>query len=347
MTEQFTNNATTTLTTSALSSDTTITVASVSLFPVSAQYRIMIDSEIMLVTNIVGTTLTVTRGAEGTVAAAHSNGATVEHILTAGAIAQLKSDTIASTVQTGAYSSLPAAGTPGRIFLPNNGMALFEDNGTTWNSFGPVLPLVAPPTVTIGTNFSFYQQNGVSIVNGPGTLVATVPFSATQGLCGIVQTGSGSNTMFVESASSFICSGVTGATSNNIPMGGVLMVESSTGKYCGILAGIDGGISSTSSTPVVDFSYGQNTTRTAFTRSFIAYSQGTPIFTRIRLTNGAAGNVVGEISIDRQNWISMGSVATSTAFTSVPNQVGFSVYPWQMASSGIVTTVSFFHYNQG
>jgi len=345
MTEQFTNNATSTLTGAMLNTDTQLTVASATLFPTSPNFRIMIDSEIMIVTNIVsGTTFTVTRGAEGTTAVAHSNGATVEHILTAGAIQQFRSDTIQSG---SAYSSLPTAGVAGRVFLPNNGMAIFQDNGTSWNSFGPVLPLVTVPTVTIGSNFNYYQQNGVSVSNGPGTFVATVPFSSTQGLCGIVQTGSGSNTMFVESASSWVTTGITSATANNLPMGGVLMVESSSQKYCGILAGIDFGISSTAGCPVVDFSYGVTTTRTAFTRNFGCFSSGSPVFVRLRLTNGSAGNIVGEISIDRQNWVQMASIAVSTAFTSVPNQVGFSVYPWQMSGAGVVTTVSFFHYNQG
>jgi len=87
-TEQFANNATTTLN-GAISSTsaTSITVASASAFPSVAQFRILIESEIMLVTAGAGsTTWTVTRGIEGTTAATHADGATVRQILTAGAL---------------------------------------------------------------------------------------------------------------------------------------------------------------------------------------------------------------------------------------------------------------------
>jgi hypothetical protein len=82
--ERFANDAATTL--SALIVDavvTSITVTSATLFPPAAQFRVKIDSELLLVTAGAGTTTwTVTRGVEGTTAAAHSNGAAVTHVLT-------------------------------------------------------------------------------------------------------------------------------------------------------------------------------------------------------------------------------------------------------------------------
>jgi len=54
------------------------------------QWRILIDSEIMIVTGGHGlTTWVVTRGAEGTTAATHLSGATVVQLLTSGAVANL------------------------------------------------------------------------------------------------------------------------------------------------------------------------------------------------------------------------------------------------------------------
>lgn len=81
--EQVSNSATTTLSAGINSSDASLTVASASLFPTSGRFRILIDSEILIVTAVSGTTFTVTRGAEGTTGASHSNGATVRLILTA------------------------------------------------------------------------------------------------------------------------------------------------------------------------------------------------------------------------------------------------------------------------
>ncbi|MBX9788582.1 MAG: hypothetical protein K2Y37_06675 [Pirellulales bacterium] len=73
--------------------DTTVDVASATGFPTLAQYRIRIDDEIILVTSGAGTTTwTISRGEEGTVAASHSDGAAITHVLTAGALRQFKTD---------------------------------------------------------------------------------------------------------------------------------------------------------------------------------------------------------------------------------------------------------------
>lgn len=109
MTEQFSNNATTTLNGAIGTGNTTLTVTSASLFPTSPTFRIIIDSEIMLVTTVSGTLFTVTRASEGTTVASHSNLATVSQILTAGAVAQLKLDSsniVWTTTQTGNYTVL-------------------------------------------------------------------------------------------------------------------------------------------------------------------------------------------------------------------------------------------------
>ena len=88
-TEQFANNAQSTLAADITAISASLVVAVPSLFSTSPQFRIRIDSELMLVTAVSGATFTVTRGIEGTTAAPHSNGATVTQIVTAGAIAKL------------------------------------------------------------------------------------------------------------------------------------------------------------------------------------------------------------------------------------------------------------------
>lgn len=95
----FTNNATTTVTsgggtTPASGSSETWTVASASGFPSASntaspptQFRIIdpaATSEVMLVTNVSGTSWTVTRGAESTTPVAHVTGFTIRHTVTAG-----------------------------------------------------------------------------------------------------------------------------------------------------------------------------------------------------------------------------------------------------------------------
>jgi hypothetical protein len=93
MQEQFKNASATTLGSAITSTTaTTITVADATQFPSSPQFRIIIDSELMLVTGISGNTLTVVRGAESSPASVHSNGAAVTHIVTVGALDSLGKD---------------------------------------------------------------------------------------------------------------------------------------------------------------------------------------------------------------------------------------------------------------
>lgn len=91
--EQFVNDlgAGTTLYTSLTdNSGTTVVVVNYTGIPTVPQFRIRIDTEIMLVTAIsIGasnSTLTVVRGAELSTAATHSSGASVYHVLTAASI---------------------------------------------------------------------------------------------------------------------------------------------------------------------------------------------------------------------------------------------------------------------
>lgn len=90
--DNFSNNAQTTLAAPAGAGDATITVTSNTGFPTSAQFRILIDSEILIVTGgQAGLTWNVTRGnsvpsPDTTTSAVHNNGATVTHILTAGGL---------------------------------------------------------------------------------------------------------------------------------------------------------------------------------------------------------------------------------------------------------------------
>lgn len=92
MAEQFANNATSLLVGNITNVATSLVVASGTPFPTAGNFRILVESEIMLVTSVSGTTFTVTRAQEGTTGVAHVSGVVVAHILTAGAIAQAKID---------------------------------------------------------------------------------------------------------------------------------------------------------------------------------------------------------------------------------------------------------------
>lgn len=95
MTEQFANNASSTLNGAINNSTTTIVVTSATPFPTVGNFRLLIGTnpstaEIVLVTGVSGTTFTVLRGQENTSPSSWPDLTTVTHILTAGAVEQIR-----------------------------------------------------------------------------------------------------------------------------------------------------------------------------------------------------------------------------------------------------------------
>lgn len=87
--EQYTNLAASTLSSGITSSATSLTLVSATNFPTSGKFRLVIGTELLLCTAISGTTLTVTRGIEGTTAAAHAGGEVVSHVLTVASLQRI------------------------------------------------------------------------------------------------------------------------------------------------------------------------------------------------------------------------------------------------------------------
>jgi hypothetical protein len=90
-------STTTTLNGGILNGVVSLVVASSSGFP-ATPFTVVVDSEEMTVTNVAGTTWTVTRGVDGTIAAAHSNGATVTLMATT---ASLNAGTLSGNIRSG------------------------------------------------------------------------------------------------------------------------------------------------------------------------------------------------------------------------------------------------------
>lgn len=94
--ELFANSASSTLNGAIDNVQTTLVVTSASLFPAAvaglSQFRLLCETELMLVTLVAGTTFTIVRGIEGTTAASHADTTAVYCIVTQGALQQLKAD---------------------------------------------------------------------------------------------------------------------------------------------------------------------------------------------------------------------------------------------------------------
>jgi hypothetical protein len=154
--EQFANNATTTLNGAINSSVTSLVVTSATGFPTVGNFRLLIDSEIMLVTAVSGTTYTVTRGIEGTEPATHASGSSVAHVLTAGA---LDAFVHAPTgVTPGSYTNANiTVGADGRITAASDG------SGGGSGDIDYLMPVMTGATTTVdGLDYSVTETNYIA-----------------------------------------------------------------------------------------------------------------------------------------------------------------------------------------
>jgi len=108
------------------SSVTSITVSSFAAFPSAVQFRVAIDDELMLVTGGAGTTTwTVTRGIEGTTAAAHDDGASIYHVQTVASFLRNPR----SLTTTGDVEYLDSSGAPARLAAGADGTYIRYSSG--------------------------------------------------------------------------------------------------------------------------------------------------------------------------------------------------------------------------
>jgi Head domain of trimeric autotransporter adhesin len=143
-------------------------VVSTTGFPMVGNFRILVDSELMLVTVVSGLTFTVTRGIEGTVAAVHAAGAAVTLVLTSGSLTTGFVRADETMVQAGASSSASGANS---IAIGNsasasgNYAAAIGGNATAVNSSVAVGSLASASVyfaTAIGASASAYGPEGAT-----------------------------------------------------------------------------------------------------------------------------------------------------------------------------------------
>lgn len=199
-TEQFANNAQTTLAAAVTAGATTITVSATTGFPSGPQFRIRVGDELMLVTAVSGATWTVTRGAEGTVAAPHAAGDSVTQVLTAGvltALTGLTTDQPANTIYAGPAAGGPAS--PGfrslvAADIPDGGItnAKLRDSaalsvvGRAANTAGNVADIAA------ASDGQVLRRSGATLGFGPLNLAAAA--GSVTGVLPVASGGTGVNT---------------------------------------------------------------------------------------------------------------------------------------------------------
>lgn len=172
LTEQFANNARTTLNGSISSSVTTIVVDSATAFPTVGEFRIIVDSEIMKVTSVTGANFTVTRGEEGTTAIGHSDGSPVNLIVTVNSIHKISPQvndgrlTLTSGVP---INSADVTGATTIYFTPYTGNSISLYDGSVWTLCRFAEISIALGTLTSGLPYDLfaYHTNGTVAFDAP------------------------------------------------------------------------------------------------------------------------------------------------------------------------------------
>jgi len=215
--ERFANGGLSSLAAGIDDSVLALTVKSAVGFPTGGNFRIIVESEIMLVTDVQGKTFTITRAQEGTSAAAHLADAAVFHILTAGSLAQRDIEQFG----TGLITARDAAGQAGRLYLPTEGL-VSQDNGTLWD----LMPLnrLAPPAYG---DFTWVNQGSSTVADSKGMMVLTTATSASDSLRLLVKTAP--STPYTITVCMFALTGPY-ITSQAIPQYGICWRDSGSGK---------------------------------------------------------------------------------------------------------------------
>lgn len=166
MTERITNNAASQLVTAidAVDDPVTFTVVDASAFPADGDFRILIDSEYLLVTARAGDDLTADRAQEGSVIAAHAIDAEVAHIITAESLKNLIREyadlRMATTLALPPNTPIPLVDYPTGLIPLTAGIWIVQ-------AYISITAYGAPPNFVV----CYVTKNNVTTYEGVGTVV--------------------------------------------------------------------------------------------------------------------------------------------------------------------------------
>jgi hypothetical protein len=302
---------------------TTLTVKSAVGFPTVGNFRIIIGTEIMLVTAVQGKAFTVTRGAEGSSAATHSADDAVFHTLTAGSLAQREIEQF----NTGLIAARDVAGQAGRLYLPTEGF-VSQDTGLAWD----MMPLskLTPP---VSGDFTWVNQGTSTVAATKGMMVVTSQSSASvDSLRLLVKTAPATPYTIT------VCilpQSPTYANSSLVGQYGICWRDSGSGKIITYGWGL-------TNYPTT-FSYSQWTNYTTLSANQFQYSVPAQCPFWIRFSDDGTYRTV-ELSGDGVGWALVSPAQGRTVFLTA-DQVGLFVNSW-VNTNLIPRVVSFLNWSQ-
>ncbi len=161
---------------------TSLDIVTVAGSPASAPFRIWIDDEIFVVTNVAGDTYTVVRGVEGSTATSHSNGADIFYPKTAGNAVELAVDiarvggggggTVTSVTASSPLAS--SGGTTPNISLtvPSDATKFLNGIGTFTVPAGTSTGDVVGPASAVADDIATYNGTTGKLIKDGGKKIA-------------------------------------------------------------------------------------------------------------------------------------------------------------------------------
>lgn len=277
---------------------------------IASGFRILIGSELMLVTaGGTTTTWTVTRGIEGTTAAAHSATETINVVLTAGALDGIR----AAISQVGTYASKPSSGMKsGDRYRCTDSPYEYVYDGSAWQAFVYGYNVTEP----VLSNFTQVNVDHTTIDSTHGGLILTVlGQSSSNDVQVLAQAIPGSGAYYVDAAFTILSVGSNGGAGSGLSAG-----TSTSNAVAYNRVGPEGGTNWYWEAQVMT-----NTTTFSANNSGTVFQQTSPIqWTRIY--DDRSSNCVYYLSGNGYAWIQMRSESRTSTFT--PAQGIFAVSPY-------------------
>jgi hypothetical protein len=233
-------------------------------------------------------------------------------------------DSGGDVVATGTYAARPSAGTAGAVYYPNDAWTGFVDDGSAWRPMIQGVVGVSPPAAS---GFTAANASATSaLVDNNGALVASDDTLNNTPPNYRIWHKSLSGATVVE-ALWWPCPTMTDIDGNfqTLTYGGICLRESGTGKIAVFQTFLSPDGTRLKVNVSCEYATSATTGRTVIgsdtdkhINSWLASSQ---MYFRLRLSGG---NVLYEMSVGRV-WtapVAVASVATTTAFTTAPDQYG-------------------------
>lgn len=245
----------------------------------------------------------------------------------------------------GVYASRPAPGTAGNLYhCTNCPNPLYVDSGSAWAPIVAGMSIGTQPKAAsnFSTNFVRGGGAGATITDQNGSLRQAYGVDSggtnTPRVSGNVESLS-SATMHVETSCGFeLALGI--AVSNSFIACGVVMRESSSGKLATWMLMMDNAVTNQGTTILEAAYWSAPQTRTNNTQAGIGVIQ--KLFLKLE-RNGS--NILYRYSTDSgTTWVTYQTTATSTIFSSAPDQVGVANL---INATTDAITADFFHYVSG